>query len=147
MSRMVDVGAKDVIRREAIAEGFLELAPATVEAIRSKQMPKGDVIEVARVAGLMAAKRTPDMLPLCHPIPLTGAEVHVIPEQDGVRARAVVSATWKTGVEMEALCAVTTALLCVWDMTKSLEKDEDGQYPATRLKDVRVVKKVKEPAG
>lgn len=144
MSRMVEVGEKEIVRREAIAEGFLALRPGTLDAISSHAIPKGDVFEVARVAGLLAAKRTPDNLPLCHPIPLTGAEVHLIAEPSGVRARAIVTATWKTGVEMEALSAVTTALLCCWDMVKALEKDEDGQYPETRIEDVRVIKKVKE---
>lgn len=141
--RMVDVGAKPVVPREATAEGRLHLQPATFVAIREGRVPKGDVLATARVAAIMAVKKTPDVLPLCHPIPITGVTVDLTVEADAVIARVTVRADYKTGVEMEALTAVTLALLTVWDMTKGLEKDADGQYPGTRLADVRVVEKRK----
>ena len=141
--RMVDVGAKPVVAREATAEGLLRLRPATLEAVRGNRVPKGDVLATARVAAIQAVKKTPDVLPLCHPIPITGVDVTLEVEAEGVRARVTVKADYKTGVEMEALTAVTLALLTVWDMTKALEKDELGQYPSTRLEGVRVVEKHK----
>jgi cyclic pyranopterin phosphate synthase len=141
--RMADVGAKPVVPREATAEGFVRLQAATLKALREGAAPKGDPFPVARVAGIMAAKRTPDLVPLCHPIPLTSVEVDLSLEGSGVRCRATVKAEWKTGVEMEALAAVTAALLTVWDMTKALEKDETGNYPHTAIEGVRVASKTK----
>lgn len=142
--KVVDVGAKPVVAREATAEGFLRLQPATLATLANGRNPKGDPFPVARVAGILAAKKTPDLVPLCHPVPLTAIEVDLTQEVGGVRARATVRAHWKTGVEMEALAAVTAALLTVWDMTKALEKDDTGNYPDTRIEDVRVVRKTKE---
>lgn len=141
---VVDVGGKPVVRREAIAAGDLVLSPGTLAAIREKSVKKGDPFAVAEIAGIQAAKATPTLLPLCHPIPLTAVEVRLALLDDRVSATATVRAEWRTGVEMEALAAVTVALLTVWDMTKYLEKDERGQYPATRLSNVRVVSKRKE---
>lgn len=143
---IVDVSAKPEVDREAEAEGFLRLRPATVAAIRAGKVAKGDPIAASQVAGLLAAKRTPDLLPHCHPIPLASADVRIAVEDAGLRATAVVRARWKTGVEMEALTAVSVALLAAWDMTKSLEKDERGQYPATCIEGLRVVRKEKGPA-
>jgi cyclic pyranopterin phosphate synthase len=140
---MADVGGKPVVPREATAEGFVRLQAATLKALRDGTAPKGDPFPVARVAGIMAAKRTPDLVPLCHPIPLTSVEVDLSLEGNGVRGRATVKAEWKTGVEMEALAAVTAALLTVWDMTKALEKDDSGNYPHTAIEGVRVVSKTK----
>lgn len=141
--RMADVGGKPVVAREATAEGFVRLQAATLKALREGAAPKGDPFPVARVAAILAAKRTPDLVPLCHPIPLTSVDVDLSLEGSGVRCRATVKAEWKTGVEMEALAAVTAALLTVWDMTKALEKDETGNYPHTVLEGVRVVSKAK----
>ena len=141
---MVDVGGKPVVRREAEAEGLLRLKPATVAAVRERRVKKGDPLAVAEVAAVQAVKATPTLLPLCHPIPITGVDVRLEAVDEGVRCRARVTADYKTGVEMEALTAVTVGLLCVWDMTKYLEKDERGQYPGTRLEGVRVVEKRKE---
>lgn len=140
---MVDVGGKPIVSREAVAEGFLRLSSETVRAIRERKVPKGDPLAVAEVAGILAAKKTSDLIPLCHPIPLTSVSVSLEAQGEGVLARARVRAEWRTGVEMEALLAATTALLTVWDMTKALEKDESGQYPETRLEGVRVVEKRK----
>lgn len=144
---MVDIGAKPVVHREATAEGFLKLAGPTLDALRLGTAPKGDPFPPAMVAGIMAAKNTPQLIPLCHPLSLTGVEVDLQREAGGVRCRATVRTDGKTGVEMEALAAVTAALLTVWDMTKALEKDERGQYPDTRLEAIRVVNKSKGAPG
>lgn len=141
--RIVDVGHKPSVRREAEAAGRLRLKAATVEAIRAGKLEKGDPLAMAQAAGLLAVKRTPDLLPLCHPIPLSGASLEVRATDRGVEARCVVRATHTTGVEMEALAGCAVALLTVWDMVKGLEKDERGQYPATALEDLRVVRKEK----
>ncbi len=141
--KQVDVSNKDVVLREATAEGFLRLRESTVTLIREGKVEKGDVISVAKVAGILAAKRTHELIPLCHQIPLEAVEVDVELTNDGVLARSYVKAHYKTGVEMEALVAVTTALLTVWDMVKKYEKDERGQYPSTRIEHVRVVEKRK----
>ncbi|MHB8606051.1 MAG: cyclic pyranopterin monophosphate synthase MoaC [Thermoplasmatota archaeon] len=141
---MIDIGEKPKVRREATAEGFLHLSAATLAAWDTGKLPKGDPTVVAQTAGVLAAKNTPALVPLTHPIPLTNVVVSVAREREGVRARATVRATWHTGVEMEALAAVTAALLTVWDMTKALEKDARGQYPHARIDDVHVVEKRKE---
>ena len=144
--RMADVTAKPIVAREARAEGFLRLQPATLAALREGRGPKGDPFPVARVAAIMAAKNTPDIVPLCHPIPLTAVDVDLALEAEGVRARVAVRAEYKTGVEMEALAAVSAALLTVWDMTKAMEKDATGNYPATAIESIRVTSKTKGPA-
>lgn len=142
-AHMVDVGAKPIVARRAVAEGLLRLKPATVRAIRSKNVPKGDVLEVARTAALLAAKNTPQILPLTHPIPLDGMDVEFSLVGPRVRARVTVRAHYRTGVEMEALTAAAVALLTIWDMVKPLEKDARGQYPTTRLDALRVLRKEK----
>lgn len=123
-ARMVDVGEKPVTRRRAVAEGRIRMQPPTLELIREGRHRKGDVLGLARVAGIMAAKRTPELVPLCHPIPLTRVQVELDPEPDdaAVRCRATVEAEWRTGVEMEALTAVQVALLTVYDMCKGVDR-------------------------
>nr|WP_295662590.1 cyclic pyranopterin monophosphate synthase MoaC [Polymorphobacter sp.] len=121
-ARMVDVSAKAVTGRIAVAEGTIRIAPAALAAIRSASVAKGDVIAVARVAGIMAAKRTAELIPLCHPLPISGMEVDLVIEDEGVRATATVRTTHNTGVEMEALTAVSVALLTVYDMAKSMDR-------------------------
>ncbi|HLE96520.1 MAG TPA: cyclic pyranopterin monophosphate synthase MoaC [Candidatus Thermoplasmatota archaeon] len=140
---MVEVGGKPVVRREAEAEGRLALRPDTVERIRDGKVAKGDPLATAKAAGVLAAKRVPDLLPFCHPLPLTGCDVDVRTDGDGVHVRTRVSTDGKTGVEMEALTAAAVALLTVWDMVKEYEKDAVGQYPATSIEGVRVVRKEK----
>ena len=141
---MVDVGGKPVVFREAVAEGFIVLRAESVERIRGGRVEKGDVFGVARVAGVLAAKRTSELVPLCHPLRLTDVKVSLeVADDHRVRAEAVVRAVERTGVEMEALVAVSVALLTVWDMVKQYEKDEKRQYPVTRIEGVRVVRKVK----
>lgn len=143
MVRMVDIRAKRDVPRRAVAEGVIRLRPATITAIRAKRVIKGDPIAAAEVAGLQAIKSTWQTLPHCHPIPLTSAGVELDLGRDRVLCTATVEATYKTGVEMEALNGVSVALLTVWDMVKSLEKDARGQYPATRIEGIRVVSKEK----
>ena len=123
-ARMVDVGAKQLTDRVARARGSIRMDRATLGAIQSNSLKKGDVLAVARVAGILAAKRTAELIPLCHPLPLTDIQVDLIPDEGlpGIRAEAITRATWKTGVEMEALTAVTVALLTVYDMAKSLDR-------------------------
>lgn len=143
-AHMVDVAAKPFVDRIAEAEGTLRLQRETIRAIRARRIEKGDVLEVARVAAIQAAKLTPQVLPLCHPIPLEGVDVQFTLAADRVRVRTRVRAHYKTGVEMEALVAASTALLTIWDLVKPLEKNARGQYPKTRIEDVRVVRKVKQ---
>ncbi len=121
-ARMVDVSAKDTTAREAVAEGFITVAADALAAIRDGTAAKGDVLAVARVAGIMAAKRTADLIPLCHPLPLSGVALDLDLEATGIRATATVRTTHTTGVEMEALTAVTVALLTVYDMAKSMDR-------------------------
>ncbi len=143
MARMVDIRAKPDVPRRAVATGTIRLRPRTIAAIRGKRVAKGDPIAAAEVAGLQAIKSTWQTLPHCHPIPLTSAAVEFELGRDHVVCTTVVEATYKTGVEMEALYGVSVALLTVWDMVKSLEKDARGQYPAARIEGVRVVSKTK----
>ncbi|UCE09011.1 MAG: cyclic pyranopterin monophosphate synthase MoaC [Candidatus Thorarchaeota archaeon] len=140
---MVDISQKELSLRTAIAEGFAILAPETVEAIRLQKTKKGDVLSVSETAGILAAKKTWDLIPLCHQIPLSSVGVSFEFLEDRVKAVCEVTATYSTGVEMEALVGVTTALLSVWDMVKYLEKDEDGQYPTSRLEGIQVTEKRK----
>ena len=141
---MVDVGGKPAVFREAVAEGFIKLRAESVERIKSGEVEKGDVFGVARVAGVLAAKRTSELVPLCHPLRLTDVDVGLeVVDGERVRAEAVVRAVERTGVEMEALVAVSVALLTVWDMVKQYEKDEGGQYPVTSIEGVRVLRKKK----
>ncbi len=121
-ARMVDVGDKAETRREATAECFVRMAPETARAVRDATVAKGDALGVARVAGIMAAKRTPDLIPLCHPLPITSVEVGFEVGEEGVRILATARVRGQTGVEMEALTAAAVAGLTVIDMVKGLEK-------------------------
>ncbi len=143
MSTMIDVGHKKVVRRMAAAEGSLLLKPSTVKAITSGHVEKGDVISASKLAGILGAKATSSIIPLCHQIPLTSILVDIVPKRDRLLCKCTVSADYKTGVEMEALVGVTITLLNAWDMVKYLEKNEDGQYPNTRICDIRVLTKKK----
>ena len=119
---MVDVGAKPETRREATAECLVLMAPATIDAIRHATLAKGDALSVARVAAIMATKRTPDLIPLCHPLPITGVDAELDLQSDGVRVVVTVRVTGKTGVEMEALTGAAVAGLTLIDMVKAVEK-------------------------
>jgi len=142
---MVDITAKPEVRREATARGQIRLRKETIALIRQGKIEKGDPFQVAKVAGVLAAKQTSSLVPLCHPIPLTSVKVDLkIVGDDTVEAESTVKTKAQTGVEMEALTATSVALLTVWDMTKQYEKDADGQYPYTAIRDVRVTSKLKE---
>ncbi|WP_268795043.1 MULTISPECIES: cyclic pyranopterin monophosphate synthase MoaC [unclassified Sphingomonas] len=121
-AHMVDVGGKVATRRQAIATGRIVMAAEALSAIREGLVKKGDVLAVARVAGIMAAKRTSDLIPLCHPLPLTKASVDFAFEADAIRVTATAATDGKTGVEMEALTAASTALLTIYDMAKAIDK-------------------------
>jgi cyclic pyranopterin phosphate synthase len=123
-ARMVDVGAKDVTQRSATAEGFVAMQPETLALIESGTAKKGDVLATARIAGIMAAKRTHDLIPLCHPLMLTKATVDFTPQSQpsGLRIEATVAVTGQTGVEMEALTAVSVACLTIYDMLKAVDR-------------------------
>jgi cyclic pyranopterin monophosphate synthase len=133
-ARMVDVGAKEVTDREATAAGRVLVAPAVVALLRGEGVPKGDALGVARIAGIMGAKRTPDLIPLCHPLAISGVTVDLAVADDAVEITATVRTTDRTGVEMEALTAVAVAGLTVIDMVKAVD-------PAAVISDVRVLAK------
>ncbi|HEY3495035.1 MAG TPA: cyclic pyranopterin monophosphate synthase MoaC [Polyangiaceae bacterium] len=122
-AHMVDVSGKNVSRREAVACSFLRMKKETLAALLSGKTPKGDVLAVARIAGIQAAKRTPELIPLCHAVALTGVEVELVPEGEGVKITATARAADRTGVEMEALVAASVAALALYDMLKAIDRD------------------------
>lgn len=136
--RMVDVGEKGVTRRTARAHAFVRMSRAVLDALPNN--PKGDPLDVARVAGIMAAKRTPELIPLCHSLPLSHADVEITVEADGVRIVASASTTAQTGVEMEALTAASVAALTIYDMTKALDK-------AIEIQDIYLLEKTGGKSG
>lgn len=135
-ARMVDVTAKEVTERTARAQGVIRMKPETLAAIQRGNMPKGDVFSVARIAGIMAAKRTAELIPLCHPLPLTDVQLSFVAVQDlpGLRVEAVVRTVAKTGVEMEAITAAAVALVTIFDMSKAIDK-------TMQINDIRLVEK------
>ena len=135
--RMVDVGGKALSRRRAVAHASVRMAPETVRRLR--ELPKGDALATAQLAGIMAAKRTSELIPLCHPLPLTNVEVTLEVGEDAVEIVAAAETTAQTGVEMEALTAASVAALTVYDMAKAVDK-------GMRVTDVALVEKTKEPA-
>jgi cyclic pyranopterin phosphate synthase len=135
--RMVDVGSKPLSRRRAVARGSVQMAPATARRLR--ELPKGDALVTAQLAGIMAAKRTSDLIPLCHPLPLSHIQVSLDVKDDSVEITATVETTAQTGVEMEALTAVSVAALTVYDMAKAIDT-------GMAVSDVTLVEKSKEPA-
>jgi cyclic pyranopterin phosphate synthase len=144
--KQVDVSSKPLVKRTAIARGFIKLRRETIERIKSGNIEKGDPLQLARIAGINSAKLTSLLLPLCHPLRLDYVEVNPKINDQGVEVEVLVEATERTGVEMEALTAVSIALLNVWDAVKMYEKTVDGQYPDTVITDIRVVRKVKNDA-
>ena len=142
--QMVDVGSKPDSERRAVARGTIHLQPSTVEAIRADDVGKGDVLATARVGAVQAVKHTWETIPMCHQIPITNVDTDFLVQEDRVVLTVAVETTGKTGCEMEALEGVTTGLNVVWDMVKAAEKDDDGQYPDTRITDVHVVQKLKD---
>ncbi len=121
-ARMVDVSAKPQTARVAVAEGRITMSAEALAAIRAGSVKKGDVLAVARVAGIMAAKKTADLIPLCHPLPIAAASIDLTIEEDGIRCTAEVSTSYSTGIEMEAMTAVSVALLTIYDMAKALDR-------------------------
>ncbi|MEA1909254.1 MAG: cyclic pyranopterin monophosphate synthase MoaC [Euryarchaeota archaeon] len=150
---MVDISEKDVVRRRAVATGRIKLRRETIAAIQAGSVEKGNVLATARIAAITAIKETSRIIPMCHQIPITGIDVDFEVMGGGdtggqevtnaINAVVKVSSVGRTGVEMEALCGVSVALLTVWDMVKSAEKDESGNYPDTEISRIRVLEKVK----
>ena len=139
-ARMVDVGGKAVTAREAVATGRIAMSQQAARAIRDGAVAKGDVLAVARVAGIMAAKKTADLIPLCHPLPLSRVTIDLACDDDGVTVTATCGTDAKTGVEMEAITAACTALLTIYDMAKALDK-------AMVIGDVRLIRKTGGKSG
>jgi cyclic pyranopterin phosphate synthase len=139
-ARMVDVGEKAAVRRIAVAGGRIRMSPGTVEVLREKALPKGDALNTARIAGVMAAKRTPELIPLCHGINLTSVDVEFEIWDGEIGIVATARASDRTGVEMEALTAVSVAALTIYDMCKAVDK---GMV----IEEVRLLEKTKEPKG
>jgi cyclic pyranopterin phosphate synthase len=140
---IVEIGSKPVVERRATATGLLNLSSASADAIQKKMVAKGDVLEASTIAAIQAVKDTPRIVPHCHPIPLEGCKVQWAWEGTSLRCTVTVSAHYKTGIEMEALTGVSAGLLCALDMVKSIEKDDEGQYPGTSISDIVVLEKFK----
>lgn len=141
--RMVGITQKKDVTRIAKASGHIRLRPETVKKIRMRGVEKGNVLAVAKTAGILAAKQTPIIVPLCHPIPITKVSIDAKMEDNGVTVTSEVISVGKTGVEMEALTSLSAALLTIWDMVKKYEKDDSGQYPDTAITDIHIIKKEK----
>jgi cyclic pyranopterin phosphate synthase len=137
--RMVDVSGKPVVRRIAVARGFIACSPETVRALREGTLGKGEALAAARVAGIAAAKRTSDLIPLCHPLPIDDVRVDLAVEDDGVAIETAITCTARTGVEMEALTAAAVTALTLYDMCKAVDK-------AMRIGPIELVSKTKEQA-
>ena len=140
---MVEVGAKPDQKRRAVASGQIFLDENTIRMIQAEEIKKGNVLTTAQIAGIQAVKNTSAIIPLCHPLNLTGIEIDFEVDSSFITCICAVNTLGKTGVEMEAITGVSVALLTIWDMVKAVEKDEDGQYPATRISDIQVLNKDK----
>jgi cyclic pyranopterin monophosphate synthase len=141
---MIDVSEKAVVKRKAQAAGRILLSPKTIEEIKAGRIKKGNPLPVAEVAAMNAAKQTHLLIPHCHQIALDTVRVDFEVRTDSIEAVCSVSAQARTGVEMEALVGVSVALNTLWDMVKYLEKDDQGQYPSTKITDIRVIQKIKQ---
>ena len=142
---MVDISKKPEVFREATASGTIKLKPETLRLIKERKVAKGDPLYTAKIAGILTAKKTSTLIPLCHPLPLTNVEVEIkVLDKSTVQVVSTVKTKAQTGVEMEALVATAVSLLTIWDMVKQYEKDAKGQYPFTFIQDIHVVKKTKE---
>ena len=140
---MVDITGKEDVPRTAKAFGRILLKKETIKAIKVGEVKKGDPLAVAEVACIQAVKKTSDLIPMCHNIPIGSVNAEFTVGDDYIEASCNVTTTYKTGVEMEALTGVSIALLTIWDMVKYIEKDEAGQYPSTRITDISVTEKRK----
>jgi len=142
---MVDITGKPEVFREATAIGTIKLKAETIRLIKEGKVAKGDPIYTAKIAGVLAAKKTSTLIPFCHPLPLTNVKVEVeVLDGSTVHVTSTVRTKAQTGVEIEALVAAAVSLLTIWDMVKQHEKDAEGQYPSTFIQNIRVVKKIKE---
>jgi cyclic pyranopterin phosphate synthase len=142
---MVDISDKPKVFREATATGTIKLKPETIRLINKGKIAKGDPSYTAKIAGILAAKKTSTLIPLCHPLPITNVKVEIkVLDESTVRVASTVKTKAQTGVEIEALVATAVSLLTIWDMVKQYEKDVEGQYPFTVIENIRVVKKIKE---
>jgi len=142
--RMVEISGKRDVRRVAKAKGNIKLRKETVDHIRAGKVEKGNVLTTAQIAATQAVKRTPELIPMCHPLQITGVKVDFELRDEEVEALVEVTTIGKTGVEMEAITGVAVALLTIWDMIKAVEKDAHGQYPRTEISEIRVLEKLKE---
>ncbi len=140
---MVEVGDKPIQKRTAQAKGTIYLKENTVKLIEREEIKKGNVLTTAQIAAITAVKKTHHLIPLCHSLKITGVDVEFQVAKKHIEATVSVRSEGKTGVEMEALTGVSLALLTIWDMVKSVEKDEEVQYPTTRISDIQVIKKEK----
>jgi cyclic pyranopterin phosphate synthase len=140
---MIDITTKPIVKRMAKAEGRIFLKKEAISAIKNGTVKKGDVLGVARIAGIMAIKNTASIIPLCHQILVTGIEIKFKINKTNILCICTVTTAYKTGVEMEALVGVSTALLTIWDMVKYIEKDSYGKYPTTKISEIRVIEKNK----
>ncbi len=143
---MIDISEKKDMIRTAMAEGCIYLKTDTINQIRNKTIKKGEVLANAQLSAINAIKKTPELIFLAHPIPITNVNVdfEINDEKSSIKAKVIVKSIAKTGVELEAILGVQVALLTIWDMTKYLEKDELGQYPTTKISDIVVLKKIKQ---
>ena len=142
-TKMVDIGGKADVVRRAVAAGEIRLKRETLEAIKNRKIVKGEVLETARIAAVMAVKKTAFAIPMCHNIPITSIDVRFDMGTETITATVEVNSFGKTGVEMEALHGVSVALLTIWDMVKSAEKDATGNYPYTEISNIKVLEKQK----
>ncbi len=142
--KMVDVGDKEIVKRTAIAKGKINLQSSTISLIINEKIKKGNVLTTAQIAAIGAIKSTHHLIPLCHPLKITGVDVDFDVQDNFIETEVSVRCDGKTGVEMEALTGASVALLTIWDMVKSVEKDENGQYPLTSISDIIVSEKRKE---
>ncbi len=140
---MVEVGEKPNQKRRAIASGFIVLDENTIRKIQSQNIKKGNVLTTAQIAAIQAVKNTSSIIPLCHPLNLTGINVEFKVDENKITCTCSVNSLGKTGVEMEAITGVSVGLLTIWDMVKAVEKDEKGQYPNTRISEIKVIEKEK----
>ena len=144
---MVDISAKGEMERVSLASGQIKLQRSTIEKILSGTTRKGNVLETAEIAAILAVKKTPEVIPLCHQINIDKVDVEFAIEEDQIKATVAVKSVGKTGVEMDALHGVSVALLTIWDMVKAEEKDETGNYPHTFIEQIKVEKKEKRAPG
>jgi len=142
-AKMVDIGGKADVSRRAVAAGEIRLKRETLELVKNRKIVKGEVLETARIAAVMAVKKTALSIPMCHNIPITSIDVRFDMGTETITATVEVRSIGKTGVEMEALHGVCMALLTIWDMVKSAEKDATGNYPSTGISNIRVLEKTK----